>query len=223
MKLNKLEKALISLPEIQAEKGVIQNEYHAFDVYGHTIEVVKFVKEKSTDSNLIAAAYLHDIGKPVTAKPRSYDGILQYDKQGNLRHIFPEHESVGEEMTRKINPNFFEKYELNQNQISKLVGAHYLPMKGIQKMRKTQSFGEFIKAFKNLEETIDGTKLDRIALMNLFYADTLGKGNSMDDEGELLQVKDLLIGEPSNSEFLPLYEIQKEKGQEKDWRYSEKN
>jgi len=207
--LSDLEQRLMNLPEIQAGIGLIQNEYHAFDVFDHTMEVVRYVKERSSDKDLIAAAYLHDIGKPVTAKPRVYDGVLQKDEEGRQRHTFPNHEYVGEEMVREMSNKFFEENNLNQEKIGKLVGAHYLPMIGIAKTRKTRNYQEFVSAFNSLAQEIDKTGLDREELMNLFHADTLGKGNTFGDGEELLKIKEILVNKSNPEEMIrEVYEMQ---------------
>lgn len=76
--------AAIVLPELLEGRGVEQNEWHAFDVYRHTLETVDAAPR--WDLTVRLAALLHDI-----AKPRM--------KQGP--HFY-RHEVVGEAMAREI-------------------------------------------------------------------------------------------------------------------------
>jgi tRNA nucleotidyltransferase (CCA-adding enzyme) len=72
------------LPELLEGWGVEQNEWHAFDVYRHTLETVDAAPRR--DLTVRLAALLHDIAKPRT-------------KQGP--HFY-RHEIVGEGMARDI-------------------------------------------------------------------------------------------------------------------------
>ena len=195
IEIQEMEKDLISLPEVQSGKGVIQNEFHDYDVYDHTLKVAEILRSgelkemilsgKVRDKDLVAAAYLHDIGKPVVAKPRAYDGILQYDEQGRQRHTFGDHEKVGEEMVREMDSGFFEEHGINQEKTARLVGAHYAPMTWLKKLRKTEDFEEFYKTYKSFTDELESTGLAKETL-ELFCADTLGKGDSMEDENEVV-------------------------------------
>jgi tRNA nucleotidyltransferase (CCA-adding enzyme) len=72
------------LPEVAEGIGVEQNEFHAYDVYRHSLETV----DAAPSGDLVArlAALLHDI-----AKPRTKDGPHFY-----------RHEIVGEEMSAEM-------------------------------------------------------------------------------------------------------------------------
>lgn len=76
------------IPELDACKGVKQNEYHKHDVYEHILEVVK-----NTPPNLTArlASLMHDIGKPATKST---------DEDGKVH--FYGHEDVGADMAEDI-------------------------------------------------------------------------------------------------------------------------
>ena len=76
------------LPELDACRGVTQNEYHKDDVFDHILEVVK-----NTPPDLLArlGALFHDIGKPATRSVGD-DGRVH----------FYEHEDVGAEMAKNI-------------------------------------------------------------------------------------------------------------------------
>ena len=71
-----LDSIMEALPEVQKEKNLWQNNFHEFDVYHHTVKFVEHLKKildeenHEIDLNLIAAGWLHDIGKPTMAKPK---------------------------------------------------------------------------------------------------------------------------------------------------------
>jgi poly(A) polymerase len=75
------------LPELCAMAGVTQNEWHAHDVWTHTLRALSALPDTATLSVRLATLF-HDVGKPPT---RSEDerGVHFYD-----------HQQVGAEMTR---------------------------------------------------------------------------------------------------------------------------
>jgi poly(A) polymerase len=81
------------IPELEAMRGCIQNEYHCYDVWDHTLHVVQNLIDNTPDAsqNLRLAALFHDIAKPDTKSA---------DEQGRV-HFFG-HQSVGAAITRKI-------------------------------------------------------------------------------------------------------------------------
>lgn len=88
--LNKAEKAVIMLydlgywdiyvPELARLKGIVQNQYHEFDVWDHTLAVFR---NTPADLFLRLAGLFHDIGKWETASRECYvRGRLKYsDKE----------------------------------------------------------------------------------------------------------------------------------------------
>jgi tRNA nucleotidyltransferase (CCA-adding enzyme) len=74
----------IFLPELDASRGVMQNEFHAYDVYWHSLHTCDAVPAGKPLLKL--AALLHDIGKPSTLE----------DRQGRI--TFYNHQHVGKEM-----------------------------------------------------------------------------------------------------------------------------
>lgn len=153
------ELALRESEEVERCKGYYHPR-HQFDVYGHTIQFVKHLKALASgnlDNNIVAAGYLHDIGKPVVAKPRRKKGkegvIIKVDnkihhlavsdeevtdelrQQFNICFHYDDHEKVGEQMVLDMDPNRFTRFSLHQERIAALVGCHYIPMKGILAMR----------------------------------------------------------------------------------------
>jgi len=202
-----LEKELMELPELQAGRGLWQNNFHEFDVYDHTLKFAEYIKQTTEDANMIIGAYLHDIGKPVVAKPKIKEGVLQEKSPGMAYHEFTDHEKVGEEMVIKMNSEIFERYGLNQEIIARLVGAHFLPMKGIKEMRKTQNPEEFKRAYNELIQTLEQSDLPIAEIMEMFLADSLSKGKGCTDQPELMAVRDALLGKRKIEE---VYEIQKQ-------------
>ena len=79
------------LPELHKTIGIIQNQYHGYDVYYHSLAVVDSLKDNYYPLRL--SALLHDIGKPETQK-------LKQDSQ--TEYTFYNHENVGEKITKKI-------------------------------------------------------------------------------------------------------------------------
>ena len=116
-----LDQLLISLPEVKAGKGIWQNPFHEFDVYDHSLDFVKHIKDLTDDLNLIVAGYLHDIGKPVCKIPTYKDGVLQEKEPGKPYHRFKNHEHVGANMVREMNSNIFLQYGLDKIKIADLV------------------------------------------------------------------------------------------------------
>jgi len=77
------------VPELLEGVGFEQNQYHAYDVFRHTLRAVDFAPP---DLTVRLAALLHDVGKPRSAQPPGPRG----------EHTFYEHEFLGEEMAREI-------------------------------------------------------------------------------------------------------------------------
>lgn len=76
------------LPELDSSRGIAQNEFHAYDVYWHSLCTCDAVPG---DKPLVRlAALLHDIGKP----------SMKEDREGRV--TFYNHQHVGAEMTAKI-------------------------------------------------------------------------------------------------------------------------
>jgi len=80
----------VVLPELSALRGVAQNSYHQFDVWGHTLAVVGAIRR---DPMLRLAALLHDVGKPTVVAPHP-------SRPGENQFI--DHEKVGADMTDSI-------------------------------------------------------------------------------------------------------------------------
>jgi tRNA nucleotidyltransferase (CCA-adding enzyme) len=77
-----------SLPAVARAYGVEQNEFHAYDVYGHTIAAVEAAGPNMVDR---LAALCHDLGKPETRREGGPHGATFYG-----------HEEVGADITRDM-------------------------------------------------------------------------------------------------------------------------
>jgi len=75
------------LPELVAMKGVIQNAWHARDVWDHTMEALRQVLDASLAVRV--GLLFHDVGKPVT-RTEDERGVHFYG-----------HENIGADMTRR--------------------------------------------------------------------------------------------------------------------------
>lgn len=201
-----LDVILESLPEVQAGIDLWQNDYHEFDVHDHTVEFVKYVKKMTDDVDIVAAGYLHDIGKPVVAKPK--DGDPQKTKDGKPYNRFPDHEEVGRQMVSRMDPRLFEKLGLDQDRVASLVGCHYVPMKGIKVTRETTNYGDFLREYQRLETRLQKLRVSKEDVLTMFWADRLAQGKCCKDKEECLAMRDALLAEESDPRGV--YEIQKE-------------
>jgi hypothetical protein len=202
-----LDDILRSLPEVKAGRGLWQNEHHEFDVYDHTLEFVKYVRELTDDTHIIAAGYLHDIGKPVVAKPK-VDGVVQDPRTGQSYHTFDDHDRVGENMVREMDPRLFEGLDLDQGRVASLVGCHYLPMKGVKDLRETANYGEFLYAYQMLQQTLEESSVPKEDILIMFLADKLAQGEGCTDREELFAIRNALLG--YETDLKKIYHMQKE-------------
>lgn len=210
------ESELRTLPALEKGKDLWQNNFHEFDVYDHTMKFVEFIKSiyidngEEFDPDIIAASYLHDIGKPVVAFEKIRDGVLLEKEPGKPYHEFTNHEVEGEKMVREMPGDFFNRYNLNQEKIAKLVGAHFIPMKTIKLMRKTTNFSEFVDMYHQLEKDLDATGLSRDEVMMMFLADSYSKGKGCTDLEELMKAREVILSGGTEEELRELYQMQKD-------------
>ena len=78
------------IPELLESVRFVQNRYHAWDVWRHTLRCVDFA---APDLVVRLAALLHDVAKPRCAAPRA-------DSPGE--HTFYDHEKVGAQLAAEI-------------------------------------------------------------------------------------------------------------------------
>ncbi|MFC1640443.1 HD domain-containing protein [Patescibacteria group bacterium] len=216
---------LFTLDVIRAGKDVWQNKFHEFDIYTHTQEFVRHMREtlgEDIDKDMLAAAVLHDVAKPVVAAPKEKDGSRLFSKEGQPYNTFPEHEHVGEDMVREMDDELFNKHGLDKELVAKLVGAHYIPMKGIRAIRRTTNREEFDSYYEDLLAQLEETGLSREDVMTMFMADSLAKGKGCTDCDELFAIREAVLSRKKGSELDAVYEMQKQEYQNRPDDYGEK-
>jgi poly(A) polymerase len=115
----------VILPEVEAMAGCAQSPEHHPEgtVWEH---VLRMLEQMPPDAERLLswAVLLHDVGKPVTAQPESDTGRIR----------FPEHEKVGEEITRRI----LERLRFPRRDIETLafVVRHHMQFKDVPHMRR---------------------------------------------------------------------------------------
>lgn len=210
-KIESLNNIFEKIPEVQAEIGLWQNKFHEFDVFKHSKEFVKNIENLTTDKNMIAAGWLHDIGKVITAKTKVDEKGNPIEKEpGKPYHDFIDHEIVGEEMVRKLDPEIFTKFELDQDKVAKLVGCHYIPILGIRDMRKTKNFNEFTLSFNKLNDQLSNASVSKEEVLTMFLADKLAQGKFCTDKDELFLIRETLLNPKiEEKDLTKIYKIHK--------------
>lgn len=107
------------LPELAEAVGIAQNDYHAYDVFTHCVEVCGAVEKDDID--LRWAGLLHDVGKP-GARWQDSEGIYHFYRDPNNPKSRA-HEEIGEQITRTaLNRLRFKKKRIDR--ITLLVKEH---------------------------------------------------------------------------------------------------
>ncbi len=163
---------LEGLPEVQAGKNLWQNKWHRHDVYEHTVEVVRILKELKASPELIAAGWLHDIGKPPTkVLTTDGDGVqICHPKNGQPYHSFPGHENKGEEMVNEMPEDIFRGLGFDRHRVARIVGYHFKPMERVKEAKEKQTFDNFGAQVRQLSDELDHTGM-RHEVLTIFYAD----------------------------------------------------
>ena len=134
-----------------------QNKYHNHSVIGHTIKVV-FELIKMQRYDLVAAGFLHDIAKPLSA----------YQDEGDIltgEYSFTNHEIFGYHMIKNWPTWLVSDYSKN------IVRHHYL-IRGLHKSKKKNNIPKY-KRLKRIWDKLDNNfKVDLSVFMT---ADDLGK------------------------------------------------
>ncbi len=161
----------ITCPELLEGVGCEQNQWHGYDVWGHTMAVLDACPP---DAVLRLAALLHDVGKPRTRE-------LSEKTQD---YTFYQHEVVGADMADAILRRLKTSTE-HRKRVVHVVRHHlvcYSPEWSDAAVRR------FIR--RSLPERIDD-------LLELACADALGKGRPVDEElaalGELRRRVDAVL------------------------------
>jgi hypothetical protein len=170
---------LTELGVVKAGIGLFQNEYHRYDVYTHTLKCVDYLVKMGAHKNLIAAAYLHDIGKPRLAVPLMKNGEQILDEFGHVLHEFKEgHEKLGREMVLLLPEEIFDSLDLNQLMIAEIVGCHNLPMSYFKKLKYINSREDLREFYERLNVSLDSAPAPREDIVDMSIADGLAKGNA---------------------------------------------
>lgn len=167
---------------LQDCRGVVQNKYHAHDVYIHTMMALNSITSHNTLLKL--AVLLHDIGKPVTKQ--KIDG----------EYHFYDHEQVGAIMTRELltglkfstdeityvcgliaNHMLELNLEMKDSTIRRYMSKLPVLMEDLIKLRVADKKGNRAKV---IDEDWEWLMLDRVQKIN--------------DENNALSIKDLVIG-----------------------------
>lgn len=154
------------LPELLYCYGALQNKYHKYDVYYHTLYTIANTEYFETDDmtlTLRLAALFHDIAKPIVQKK-----VFNKDEP-----VFYNHDIVGASVTKKIMRRF--KYSNSQIAlVSLLVKQH---MFYYQDEWTDGAVRRFIKSI--------GVENIRM-LLKLREADRLGSGKRKDKESSAI-------------------------------------
>ncbi|MDH3201547.1 MAG: HD domain-containing protein [Myxococcales bacterium] len=151
----------VTYPELLEQVGCEQNQWHAYDVWDHTMRVLD---ESEADPSERMAALLHDVAKPRT-RARS-------DKTGDW--TFYHHERVGADMADR----WLRDYRFSNQERELIVDLvrHHLICYGSE--WTDAAVRRFIKRVGS----------DRVeALLRLGEADALGKGRNVEEELALLK------------------------------------
>ncbi len=175
----------VTYPELLEQVGCEQNQWHAYDVWGHTMRVLD---ESAPDPVERIAALLHDVAKPRT-RARS-------DKTGDW--TFYHHEKVGADMAER----WLRDYRFSNQERELVVGLirHHL-------ICYTSEWTD--AAVRRFIKRVGAQSVQ--PLLRLGEADALGKGRNVEEElaalkelraridktiedGNALTTQDLVIG-----------------------------
>lgn len=173
------------LPELRAAHGCTQNSYHSFDVFEHTMRVLKGTE--SHDWEVKMAALLHDIGKPPTRWVGT-DGVahfyfnngsgttkgVQEYAPGGEPEIPGAHEEVGAEIARDI----LTRLKFSNDQIERISGMVREHMFGESVRMRRPAARRFLKRLNELPGELEDNVTAMFAIRR---ADTLG-GKAYNDE-----------------------------------------
>jgi tRNA nucleotidyltransferase (CCA-adding enzyme) len=146
----------VTYPELLEQVGCEQNQWHAYDVWGHTMRVLD---ESEPDPVERIAALLHDVAKPRTR--------AKSDKTGDW--TFYHHEKVGADMAER----WLRDYRFSNQErdlVVSLIRHHLI-------CYSSEWTDSAVRRF------IKRVGVDRIdPLLRLGRADALGKGRHVDEE-----------------------------------------
>ena len=175
----------VTYPELLEQVGCEQNQWHAYDVWNHTMRVLD---ESAADPVERIAALLHDVAKPRTR--------AKSDKTGDW--TFYHHEKLGADMAER----WLRDYRFSNQERELVVGLIRHHLICYSNEWSDAAVRRFIKRVGR--ERVD-------PLLRLGKADALGKGRNVDEElaalkelrgridktieeGNALTTRDLAIG-----------------------------
>ena len=146
----------VTYPELLEQVGCEQNQWHAYDVWGHTMRVLD---ESAPDPVERIAALLHDIAKPRTR--------AMSDKTGDW--TFYHHEKVGADMAER----WLRDYRFSNQERELVVGLirHHL-------ICYTSEWTD--AAVRRFIKRVGAQSVE--PLLRLGEADALGKGRNVEEE-----------------------------------------
>ncbi len=151
----------VTCPELLEQVGCAQNQWHAYDVWGHTMRVLD---ESTGDPVERVAALLHDVAKPRTR--------AKSDKTNDW--TFYHHEKVGADMAER----WLRDYRFSNQERELVVGLIRNHLICYTSEWTDAAVRRFIKR-------VGTPSVD--PLLRLGEADALGKGRNVDEELESLK------------------------------------
>ena len=146
----------VTYPELLEQVGCEQNQWHAYDVWNHTMRVLD---ESAADPVERVAALLHDVAKPRTR--------AKSDKTGDW--TFYHHEKLGADMAER----WLHDYRFSNQERELVVGLIRHHLICYSNEWSDAAVRRFIKRVGR--ERVD-------PLLRLGKADALGKGRNVDEE-----------------------------------------
>lgn len=131
-----------------------QNKWHRYGVLLHTLAVAFHIL-KAKEYKMLAAAFLHDIGKPYVAYQNEKDKITK-------EFSFHNHEEISYHIIKKWKVSEYTK---------KLVRYHYI-IRGMQKAKERNLLGVY-KRMKRSFDKLDDNFIEDLKLFMKF--DDMGK------------------------------------------------
>lgn len=124
-----------------------QNKWHAHGVFLHTMYVVYYVL-KNKEYKMLAAAFLHDIAKPIIAYQNNSDKTTG-------EYSFTNHEEISYQIVKNWPLSTYTK---------KLIRYHYL-LRGMSNSKKRNQMGKYHRMKRSYDSLSDSFKEDLTKFM----------------------------------------------------------
>jgi len=184
----------------------MQNPNHEWDIYDHSMEVVRGVKNLEGNDTVLFSAYYHDIGK-------IFDRAFAVDEDNNLRcasngrpyhrfNINARHEETGANYVKTaFSEAYCKEFGVDKGEVVGLIRHHFAPLTYIIRMYDTcDDFESFEVVFNEMKENLpklatlrEDETFDIKDLYILFKADTMGKSSDHARQENILMVADHLL------------------------------